>query len=61
VLTLDATGTFTLCQRGIFHVLAPWSFGGRDTYAGIMRAMSLGSIVFLAFVIPVVDQLIAGL
>lgn len=58
-LILDATGV--LCQYGICHALARWWFGGRGTYVGILRAMSLGSIVFLAVIIPVAGQIIAGL
>jgi hypothetical protein len=58
-LILDAA--WVLCQYGICHALARWWFGGRGTYVGILRAMLLGSIVFLTVIIPVAGPVIAGL
>jgi hypothetical protein len=50
-----------LLQYGISHGLARWWFGARGSYLGILRAMSLGSLVLCTYVIPYVGIFIAGI
>jgi hypothetical protein len=58
-MVLDAV-MFVL-QYGLAHSLARLWFGARGTYAGILRAMLMGSIAMWAYVIPYVGPLVAGL
>jgi len=58
-IAFDAALFFT--QYGLAHLLARWWFGARGSYAGIFRAMLMGSIVMCAYVIPFVGPLVAGL
>lgn len=46
---------------GLTHLLARWWFGARGSFIGILRAMSMGSIVGWLFWIPAVGVLIGGL
>lgn len=49
-----------LAQYGLCHLLARWWFGARGTYAGVLRALLLGSIVTWLGVVPYVGVIIAG-
>jgi len=62
VLFVVLLGTIlVLAQYGLCHLLARWWFGARGTYAGVMRALLLGSIVTWLGVVPYVGVFIAGL
>jgi hypothetical protein len=48
-------------QYGLAHSLARWWFGARGSYAGILRAMLMGSIVTCIYPVPYVGTWVAGI